>query len=82
MAAHCQAVVAPGETFVVQVRFSKEQHDKPFAEFDAIFSQRIEEADDFYNTVLRTDLSEDERNVARQAFAGLMWSKQFYHYGV
>ena len=33
-------------------------------------------------TVIPADLSEDDRNVMRQAFAGLLWSKQFYHYVV
>ena len=42
--------------------------------------QRIHEADEFYDELAPADLSEDARLVQRQAFAGLLWSKQFYHY--
>ena len=38
------------------------------------------EADEFYATVIPEDLSADAQNVMRQAFAGMLWSKQFYHY--
>ena len=81
-AAHFQAMVPPGEQFVVQVRFSPTQHAQPFANFDAIFAQRLAEADDFYETVHPPHLSGDERRIQRQALGGLLWSKQFYHYGV
>ena len=48
--------------------------------FDALFSTRIREADEFYAGRLSSDLSADSRNIVRQAYAGLLWSKQFYHY--
>ena len=50
------------------------------AEFDGIFAQRIEEADAFYEDRAPAAETTDERAVARQAYAGLLWSKQFYHY--
>ncbi len=50
--------------------------------FDATFATRAREADEFYATVIPEDLSEDAKNVTRQALAGLLWSKQFYHYVV
>ena len=53
-----------------------------FKDFDAIFANRIAEADEFYNDIADKELSDDARNVQRQAFAGMMWSKQFYHYEV
>ncbi len=81
-AAHFRAIVGPGETYVVQVRFSPTSLTDPFADFEAIFEQRIKEADEFYATVQAPKLTEDERRVQRQAFAGLLWTKQFYHYGV
>ena len=43
---------------------------------------RKEEADDFYRELLVADISNDRRNIQRQAFAGLVWSKQFYNYVV
>jgi hypothetical protein len=52
------------------------------AAFDATFAQRIAEADDFHRTRLAPGATKEERAVARQASAGLLWSKQFYHYVV
>ncbi len=55
----------------------------PFdANFDNIFTQRQQEADTFYQAVCPHPISPDMRSVQRQAFAGLLWSKQFYHYVV
>ncbi len=82
VAAHFQAIVPPGETFTVRVRFSNRPHDDAFADFDALFEQRIGEANEFYTTIQRPDLSEDEQRVHRQALAGVLWTKQFYHYSV
>ncbi|HTH51339.1 MAG TPA: hypothetical protein VL501_05375, partial [Pyrinomonadaceae bacterium] len=50
--------------------------------FDATFEERIIEADEFYNELATNELSQDAKNVQRQAFAGMLWSKQFYHYVV
>jgi len=53
----------------------------PFGpDFDRIFQQRITEADQFYNARLSKALPADLRSIGRQGFAGLLWSKQFYHY--
>ncbi len=55
----------------------------PFGDaFEAAWRQRQHEADAFYDAVLPATLSPDARLVARQAFAGLLWSKQYYHYVV
>ncbi len=43
---------------------------------------RKAEADEFYAELQPVSLNEDERNIQRQAFAGMLWSKQFYHYNV
>ncbi len=48
--------------------------------FDEIFALRVLEADEFYASVLPKELGADARAVARQAYAGLLWSKQFYHH--
>ena len=45
-------------------------------------AERMREADEFYSTVIPTDLAPDARNVMRQALAGMIWSKQFFHYDV
>ena len=52
------------------------------AAFDATFELRRQEADEFYRRVTPFELPEDMRNVQRQAFAGMLWSKQHYHYSV
>jgi hypothetical protein len=52
------------------------------AAFDRAFARRQEEADAFYATRIPGALTDDERSVARQAYAGLLWSKQFYHYAI
>jgi len=53
-----------------------------FTDFDQIFSQRQKETDEFYAEIIPTKLSKDAQSVMRQAFAGMLWSKQFYHYDV
>jgi Glycosyl hydrolase family 63 C-terminal domain len=52
------------------------------AGFDALFTLRQKEADEFYASRVAGDISDDAKNVLRQASAGLLWSKQFYHYDV
>jgi hypothetical protein len=81
-AAHFQGVVAPGKELSVRVRFSMVPHTHPFDGFNEVFRQRIHETDEYYAALHRPDLSEDECRVQRQAWAGLLWSKQFYHYSV
>jgi hypothetical protein len=54
----------------------------PFTDFAAVFSQRIQEADEFYGEVQKDIRDEDARRVQRQAFAGMIWSKQFYYYDI
>jgi hypothetical protein len=80
-AAHYRTKIAAGTSFSVRLRFSNQQQTDPFGEeFERIWQQRRAEADEFYGAVAPAMLSNDARNVMRQAFAGLFWSKQFYHY--
>jgi hypothetical protein len=55
---------------------------RPFAGFDAIFARRRRDADAFYAGLQRDIVDADARMVQRQAFAGMIWSKQFFHYNV
>ncbi len=55
---------------------------KAFKDFENVFKKRIAEADEFYAELAPQHLSDDAKAVQRQAFAGMMWSKQFYHYVV
>jgi Glycosyl hydrolase family 63 C-terminal domain len=50
--------------------------------FDALFDARIREADAFYEAIAPESLDDESRMIMRQAFAGLLWSKQFYHFVV
>ncbi len=82
VAAHLRADVPPGEAYTVEVRFSDHPKDDPFSDFESVFAERSGEADAFYETVHRAGLDPEERRVQREALAGLLWSKQFYHYSV
>ncbi|HBB32771.1 MAG TPA: glucosidase [Cyanobacteria bacterium UBA8803] len=56
---------------------------QPFGNnFDTLLQTRIKEADEFYQRIASFPMSEDMRNVQRQAFAGMLWSKQYYYYSV
>ena len=82
LAGHIRFEIPAGGTSTVEVRFRAEPHAAPFGDFDQIVAQRRQEADEFYQATLPAILGPDERVVARQACAGLLWSKQFYHYDV
>ncbi|MBX7083351.1 MAG: glucosidase [Nannocystaceae bacterium] len=74
--------VAPGEEVRTYLRCSPEAQSLPFADVDGLFALRRGEADAFYHR-LQADMSDaDARAVQRQALAGMIWSKQFYHYDV
>lgn len=63
----------------VRLRLSRAANTHPFKDFDAIFNLRQAEADEFY-AVLQADIAdEDARLIQRQAFAGMIWNKQFYY---
>jgi len=93
VAAHYRITVNPGETQVIRLRLSdvppstlpqtNGAKDAPFGDaFDAMMDTRRKEADEFYATVIPAAVGADGANVMRQALAGMMWSKQFYHYDV
>ncbi|HKS29795.1 MAG TPA: hypothetical protein VJS44_18375 [Pyrinomonadaceae bacterium] len=84
-AAYYRLAVDSGETVSLRLRLTDkgEGNFEPFdAEFERAFMKRQEEADEFYKTVIPQDLSSDAQSVMRQSLAGLLWSKQFYHYVV
>ncbi len=81
-AAHVSTTLGAGETVTVTVRFAPAHLKRPFDDADDVLTQRKSEADEFYRDVAAPDLTSDERLVQRQAFAGLLWSKQYYNYRV
>jgi hypothetical protein len=77
--AHHQLLLAPGETRTLRLRLSAERQSAPFASFDDVLVSRQAESDQFYATGFGAEnLAEDARQVQRQAFAGLLWTKQVY----
>ena len=82
-APHFDLHLAAGEIRVIKLRLSPAGNEPlmPFGEdFDALFNTRISEADEFYASVSHPALTGDAKAVARQGYAGLLWSKQYYHY--
>ena len=74
--------IAPGATEVIRLRLTERtEPTRLIQDFDGLIAERICEADEFYGFAPKT-LSDDAKMVQRQAFAGLLWSKQFYHYVV
>ncbi len=80
--AHYQLTIGAGETAVVRLRLTNSDFKgkSAFTGFDGMFALRQREADEYYAAVIPQDLSPDAQNVMRQGFAGMLWSKQFYHY--
>ncbi len=77
-------MLEPGTSWTLRLRLSHED-ERPaatFENFDATFAKRQQEAHAFYDEVLPPDLSKDRRQIARQAYAGLLWTKKFYFYAV
>jgi hypothetical protein len=82
-AAHYRLRLPAGGQVTLQLRLSadEEMPRQPFGtDFDRVFADRIREADEFYLSRIRSPLESPESQVARQAYAGLLWTKQFYHY--
>lgn len=82
-APHYVLDLKPGESQTVRLRLYPANQVPPrtdAASFENIFTLRIREADEFYARNGSVNLNEAERNIVRQGYAGLLWSKQFYHY--
>ena len=78
--------IAGGASCTLRLRLTRvtDRYDaltsSPFADFDATFGTRQREADEYYAALQPDHLDEDQRRVQRQALAGMLWNKQFYHY--
>lgn len=71
-----------GASSAVCLRLAPKKFKAPFSDFDAEFDRALKEADEFYLDLQQGVDDEDRRNIQRQAFAGMLWSKQFYHYDI
>ncbi|MGE5232639.1 MAG: MGH1-like glycoside hydrolase domain-containing protein, partial [Acidobacteriota bacterium] len=81
-AARYVLALGAGESRTVRLRLSRVRHGQPFADFAAVFAARLAEADEFYATLPWAATQDEPRRVQRQAYAGLLWTRQFYHYDV
>ncbi len=83
VAPHFVLHLAAGESRVLKLRLFKADTAPPLRfgeEFDEVFTVRLAEADEFYASVSHPALTGDAKMVARQGYAGLLWSKQFFYY--
>ena len=79
--------IAGNSSETVYLRLSNQKnvfltHDHFISDCESVFKARLAEADDFYADIIPSKLSADAQSVMRQAFAGMLWSKQYYHYVV
>lgn len=77
--------IGAGEEIVVRLRLHAKDEPAAIAfgdSFDFVMSQRQAEADAFYDKKVPADLPQDAQQTVRQAYAGLLWTKQFYNYSV
>ncbi len=90
VSAHYPVTLSPGESRTIRLRLSDQltgdSQQAPggaFGEgFEAVFKARLQEADEFYGTVIPPSFDPDASNVMRQALAGMLWSKQLFFYDV
>ncbi|HEV7672517.1 MAG TPA: glucosidase [Thermoanaerobaculia bacterium] len=87
VAARYDLVIPAGGSETIQLRLSRvpaegEEDASPWPDFDELFALRRREADEFYATLPGASNDPEARRVQRLAYAGLLWSKQFYHFDV
>lgn len=93
-AAHYVFNIAPNSSETIYLRLHSRQsreafgsqpfqhHDEFIQSCENVFAERIKEADEFYADIIPNNISDDAKNVMRQGLAGMLWSKQYYHYVV
>jgi hypothetical protein len=82
VAAWLRSNVPARESREIHVRLSRQKRNQPFADFEKSFATRMAEADGFYADLQHDMLDADHRLVQRQAFAGMIWSKQFFYFDI
>ena len=75
-------LVPAGSSVVLKLRLAPEPAEMPWSDFGRVLHDRRAEADEFYEAIYPPKATEDERRVQRQAFAGLLWTKQIYLFDV
>ncbi|QDO94018.1 glucosidase [Formosa sediminum] len=71
-----------GEEKSIRIRISKKPVQDPWTNFDTIFEDRIADCEEFYSDIIKKDIPQAHQQIAKKAFSGLLWTKQFYYYDV
>ena len=74
--------IPAGESVTIKLRLSNHANDTPFNDFDAVFYDRINDNENFYDEIQNGVTNPDLRMIQRQAFAGMLWTKQFYYFNI
>ncbi|MDH4295226.1 MAG: glucosidase [Cyclobacteriaceae bacterium] len=74
--------IAAGRSKTIRLRLSPKFHTDPFLEFGSLFDERESDANEFFAEMQKDIEDKDEREIQRQAIAGMLWSKQFFYYDV
>jgi hypothetical protein len=77
-----RAELVPGAAQVIRLRLRRDPAAPPFAGFEEVFAERRREADEFWREAAEGIEDPGCRRVHRQALAGLLWSRQFYHWDI
>lgn len=77
-----ERIVRAGESIKIKLRFVSHAISDPFGGFEDLVDKRIREADDFYADLQKGVVEEELLNIQRQAYAGMLWNKQFYYYNI
>lgn len=75
-------VVKAGESVTIRLRLSDHSISEPFGGFEDIMDKRIREANQFYDELQSSVKDTELRSIQRQAYAGMLWTKQWYYYNV
>ena len=81
-AIHFDLDIEAGKSKMICLRFANKFLTKPFGDFSQLFNERVLQANDFFNQLQAQIKSTEDKNIQRQAIAGMMWSKQFFYYDV
>ncbi len=82
-AGHYNRIVPANDSVTIRLRFTNQTYlQRPFEDFDQIFEARLNEADEFYDAVQHNVSDPELRAIQRQAFAGMLWNKQFYYFNI
>jgi hypothetical protein len=77
-----ELVLPAHASHTLRLRLSVKRHVDFFRDFDSVFGERLREADEFYDSMQGGIPDKDKRAIQRQAFAGMLWSKQYYYFDV